>query len=400
MPLQFSSNPPLGLYIHMPWCERKCPYCDFNSHTATDFDEQRYIDTLIDDLQQDLPLIWGRQITSIFIGGGTPSLFSAAAIQQLFSNLRALLNFHPEIEITMEANPGSADESHFQGYRDAGVNRLSLGIQSFNDSSLLAIGRIHDANQSKAAFHKARLAGFENINLDLMYALPGQTLSQQLQDITQAINLQPEHISLYQLTIEPNTLFYSKLPDQLPDDELSWEMQQQAQQVLATAGYQHYEISAYARKNRQSRHNVNYWSFGDYLGIGAGAHAKITLAAEQRVIRRTRVRQPQAYMQQQGRQRISNERQLDEQDLVFEFMLNNLRLVDGFEKSLFKTHCGLPDRLLDSAITEAVNLDLLQNNNGWLKPTSHGLQFHNDLQALFLDIDSHQELSIEPSTNF
>ncbi len=396
----FTSNPPLSLYIHLPWCERKCPYCDFNSHTADNFDEQRYIKSLIEDLQQDLPLIWGRQISSIFIGGGTPSLFSAEAIQQLLSDLRALLNFNSGIEITMEANPGSADVSRFKGYRDAGVNRLSIGIQSFDDSSLQAIGRIHNGSQSIAAFNKARQAGFDNINLDLMYALPGQSLQQQMADINRAFDCQPEHISLYQLTIEPNTLFHSKLPGNLPDDDLSWDMQQQAQQALSTAGYEQYEISAYAQQNRQSRHNLNYWSFGDYLGIGAGAHGKITLPAEGRVIRRTRIRHPQSYMQHQGIHRISEQRELLAQDLVFEFMLNALRLVEGFDKSLFSQHCGLSTRLLDSAIHQAVELKLLVNSDGHLKPTSHGLQFHNDLQALFLDVDISQKLSIQPEILF
>ena len=396
----FTSNPPLSLYIHLPWCERKCPYCDFNSHQADGFDEQAYIRSLIDDLQQDLPLIWGRQIVSIFIGGGTPSLFSSEAIQQLLSDLRSLLNFNPGIEITMEANPGSADESRFRGYREAGINRLSIGIQSFDDDSLKAIGRIHNGTQSVAAVNKARQAGFENINIDLMYALPGQTLQRLQADLSQAIECRPEHISLYQLTIEPNTLFYSRTPDRLPDDDLGWDMLQKAQQTLASAGFEQYEISAYATKDRQSQHNENYWSFGDYLGIGAGAHGKITLPAEGRVIRRTRTRHPETYMQHQGFKRISEERELDEQDLVFEFMLNALRLVKGFDKALFTQRCGLSSQLLNPAIQQAVKLKLLTDSNEWLQPTALGLQFHNDLQALFLHVDTSQKLVIEPEIRF
>ncbi len=398
--MNFSNNPPLSLYIHLPWCERKCPYCDFNSHLAAGFNEQLYIKTLIDDLQQDLPLIWGRQIVSIFIGGGTPSLFSAKAIQQLLSDLRSLLNFNPGIEITMEANPGSADESHFRGYREAGINRLSIGIQSFDDDSLKRIGRIHNGSQSSAAFIKARQAGFENINLDLMYALPGQSMQQLMTDLSQAIECQPEHISLYQLTIEPNTLFHNQTPDRIPDDDLSWNMLQKAQQTLTESGYEQYEISAYAKNGHQSQHNVNYWSFGDYLGIGAGAHGKITLPAEGRVIRRTRTRHPETYMLLQGSDRISEERELNEQDLVFEFMLNALRLVKGFDIDLFSQRCGLSAQLLKQPINEALNLKLLSDSNGQLQPTSLGLQFHNDLQALFLDIDTSQKLAIEPEIHF
>ena len=398
--MTFNNNPPLSLYIHLPWCERKCPYCDFNSHQADDFDEQVYIKTLIDDLQQDLPLIWGRQIVSIFIGGGTPSLFSAEAIQQLLSDLRSLLNFNPGIEITMEANPGSADESRFRGYREAGINRLSIGIQSFDDDSLKAIGRIHNGSQSTAAFIKARQAGFENINLDLMYALPGQSMQQLMTDLSQAIECQPEHISLYQLTIEPNTLFHNQTPDRIPGDDLSWNMLQKAQQTLAGSGFDQYEISAYAKNGHQSQHNVNYWYFGDYLGIGAGAHGKITLPAEGRVIRRTRTRHPETYMQQQGFSRISEERELNEQDLVFEFMLNALRLVKGFDKELFSQRCGLSAQLLNQPIKQALKLKLLSDLNGQLQPTSLGLQFHNDLQALFLDVDTSQKLAIEPEIHF
>ena len=396
----FSNNPPLSLYIHLPWCEQKCPYCDFNSHQAKGFDEQAYIRALIEDLQQDLPLIWGRPISSVFIGGGTPSLFSAEAIHQLLSDLRACLKLNPGIEITMEANPGSADESRFKGYREAGVNRLSIGIQSFDDSSLRNIGRIHDGDQSLAAFDKAQQAGFDNINLDLIYALPGQTLQQAMKDLSLAIELQPEHISLYQLTIEPNTLFYNRPPDNLADDDLSWDIQQQAQRALANAGYLQYEISAYARQGRQSRHNMNYWTFGDYLGIGAGAHGKITLGGEGRVMRRTRSRNPEAYLKLQGADRITETRELNEQDLVFEFMLNALRLVDGFDLSLFKQHCGLNTDILNPPLEKAIHMGLLERTINRLKPTALGLQFHNDLQEIFLDVDSRKISAITIDTDF
>lgn len=389
--MNFRTNPPLGLYVHLPWCERKCPYCDFNSHQAEQRDESAYVQALIEDLQQDLPLVWGRQIHSIFIGGGTPSLFSADAIEQLMSSLRACLNFSPAIEVTLEANPGSADASRFRAYRDAGINRLSIGIQSFNDKHLQALGRIHDRSQALAAFEKARQAGFDNINLDLMYALPGQSITEALIDIEQAISLQPEHISHYQLTIEPNTLFHKHEPSGIPSDDDSWMMQQQCQSALADQGYQHYEISAYARPQRQSRHNLNYWHFGDYLGIGAGAHGKITLPAENRVLRRVRIRQPEAYLQAPAAQRISQQSELSTQDLVFEFMLNALRLVEGVPSDLFCERTGLSLGILQSALKKALELDLLNENPARIQPSARGLQFLNDLQAIFLQIDEQDQ---------
>ncbi len=386
-PLQFETNPPLGLYIHLPWCAQKCPYCDFNSHQSSDFDESAYVSAVIEDLLLDLPLVWGRSISSIFIGGGTPSLFSAAAIQQLLSELRACLNFNPGIEITIEANPGSADETHFEGYLNAGINRLSIGVQSFDNTSLKALGRIHDSRQALSAFDKARKAGFQNINIDLMFALPGQTLQLAEADLLQAITLEPEHISHYQLTIEPNTLFYQQVPEQIPDDDMSWEMQQQCQALLAQQGYQQYEISAYASPDRQSRHNMNYWQFGDYLGIGAGAHGKITLPAESRVIRRQRQRQPQKYLQSIGSERISQQQDLSAQDLIFEFMLNALRLTEGFDLSLFDRHSGMKQEVLQSPLRKAQELGMIDLQQNHLTPGELGLRFHNDLQALFLDVD-------------
>lgn len=383
--MAFSSNPPLGLYIHLPWCEKKCPYCDFNSHQADDLPEREYIEALLHDLEQDLPLIWGRSIESIFIGGGTPSLFTGAAIEQLFSGLRALLKLNPGIEITMESNPGSADTENFRAYRESGVNRLSIGVQSFNDEFLSSLGRIHSSELALQAFSAARTAGFDNINIDLMYGLPGQTLAQALSDVQQAIDLGVEHISHYQLTIEPNTLFHHAPPAQMPDDDLSWEQQCQSQALLAKAGYQQYEISAYSRENRQCQHNLNYWHFGDYLGIGAGAHGKITIGGENRVIRRVRQRQPQAYLENLGRNTIVSEKELDTADLVFEFMLNSLRLSQGFESKLFSENTGLSLNEVLPTLQAASAKGLIDISAAGICPTERGLQYLNDLQSMFLD---------------
>jgi len=383
--MAFSSNPPLGLYIHLPWCEKKCPYCDFNSHEAKAIPEYNYVDALLHDLEADLPLIWGRSIDSIFIGGGTPSLFSGEAIDQLFSGLRALLNLNPGIESTMESNPGSADIEHFRAYRDTGVNRLSIGVQSFNDVFLKRLGRIHDSQLALQAVDSARRAGFDNINLDLMYGLPGQSLDQALADLEQAIALEVEHISHYQLTIEPNTLFNHHPPEQMPDDELSWEQQCASQILLAKAGYQQYEISAYSQAGRACQHNLNYWHFGDYLGIGAGAHGKITLGGENRVIRRIRQRQPQAYLQNIGYDCVTSERELDTADLVFEFMLNSLRLSQGFESKLFTENTGLSLSEVLPTLQIAQQKGLIDFDRIKICPSERGFQYLNDLQALFLD---------------
>ena len=380
----FNSNPPLGLYIHLPWCERKCPYCDFNSHQAESVPEQDYVDALLDDIEQELPLIWGRRVESIFIGGGTPSLFSAEAIDRLFSGLRSLLNFAPGIEITMESNPGSADAANYRGYREAGVSRLSIGVQSFDDEKLAALGRVHDSSQAENAFALARAAGFDNINIDLMFALPGQDLAAAQADIEHAISLGPEHISHYQLTIEPNTLFHHRPPADIPDDDLAWEQQLVCQQQLDAHGYRQYEVSAYCRAGRESRHNLNYWHFGDYLGIGAGAHGKITLAGENRVLRRVRLRQPSAYLEQRGLGRISSEVELDENDLCFEFMLNALRLRDGFDSRLFLDNTGLPLNRLLATLQQARQRGLLEFKGERICPTKLGFSHLNELQAMFL----------------
>lgn len=397
--MAFNSNPPLGLYIHLPWCERKCPYCDFNSHEAQTIPESDYIDALLRDLEQDLPLIWGRSIDSIFIGGGTPSLFSGDAIDKLFSGLRALLNFNSAIEITIESNPGSADIEHFRAYREAGINRLSIGVQSFNDEFLNTLGRIHDASLALQAFESARDAGFDNINLDLMYGLPAQSLAQALGDVRQAIDLGVEHISHYQLTIEPNTLFHHQTPKAMPDDELGWDQQCQSQKLLAKAGYQQYEISAYSQKGKACRHNLNYWHFGDYLGIGAGAHGKVTLGGENRVIRRVRQRQPQAYLQKAGYDCIVSENQLDTADLVFEFMLNSLRLSQGFETRLFADNTGLSLKEILPTLQQARDRGLIQYDASRICPSERGFQYLNDLQAMFLDHKSPINQAFFSSTN-
>jgi len=380
----FSSNPPLGLYIHLPWCVKKCPYCDFNSHEAEVIPEQAYVDALLQDLEQDLPLIWGRRIESIFIGGGTPSLFSGEAIEKLFSGLRALLNFAPAIEITMESNPGSADAKNYRDYFDAGVNRLSIGIQSFDDKQLATLGRVHNRDQGLRAVELARQAGFRNINLDLMYGLPGQTCAEAVDDLQLAISLSVQHISHYQLTIEPNTLFHHDPPAALPDDDLAWEQQIECQSLLSQQGYQQYEISAYCRDHLRSEHNLNYWQFGDYIGIGAGAHGKITLGGENRVIRRVRKRQPNAYLKQSGAARISSETDLQQQDLIFEFMLNALRLSDGFESSLFYANTGISLNYLQPALEQAIDKGLISFTGPRITPTALGFRYLNDLQAMFL----------------
>jgi len=385
----FNSNPPLGLYIHLPWCEQKCPYCDFNSYqTDGAIPEQAYVDALLNDLEQDLPLIWGRSIESIFIGGGTPSLFSAAAIDRLFSGLRALLNLAPAIEVTLESNPGSADTENYAGYRAAGVNRLSIGVQSFDDRQLKRLGRVHNAEQARLALASARDAGFENTNLDLMYALPAQNRAAARADLEQAIALAPEHISYYELTIEPNTLFHSRKPEHLPDNDLCAAQQLDGQALLAQHGYRQYEVSAYCREGRESQHNLNYWTFGDYLGIGAGAHGKITLAAENRVIRRIRQRQPRSYLEQAGRNSIISETELGAADLCFEFMLNALRLKQGFESSLFHDNTGLALNLLLPGLETARSKGLIEFDGTKIQPTELGFRHLNELQALFLHLES------------
>ncbi|MDZ7803659.1 radical SAM family heme chaperone HemW [Thiohalophilus sp.] len=378
----FRSLPPLSLYIHFPWCTRKCPYCDFNSHALTGaLPEQAYVDTLLRDLEQDLPLIWGRRIISIFMGGGTPSLFSPEALDRLLGGIRARLSLAADCEITLEANPGSAEADKFAEFRAAGINRLSIGIQSFDDEPLQKLGRIHDRRQAFAAAEAAHAAGFDNFNLDLMFALPDQTLDQALADLHNAFALEPAHLSHYQLTLEPNTWFYHH-PPPLPDDDLVWEMQSRSQALLGEHGYAQYEVSAYARPGRQCRHNRNYWEFGDYLGIGAGAHDKISDAAAGRIVRRSKQRGPQDYLQ--ARDLVQSEQQPDEAEVVFEFMLNALRLNSGFELALFEQHTGLSREVLRPLLQEALADGLIEQENDLIKTSMRGRQYLNDLLARFL----------------
>ncbi|HEB86013.1 MAG TPA: oxygen-independent coproporphyrinogen III oxidase-like protein [Gammaproteobacteria bacterium] len=380
----FSTLPPLSLYIHFPWCVRKCPYCDFNSHALkTDLPEAAYIEALISDLEQELPLIWGRSISSIFLGGGTPSLFPPEALDKLFSALRAQLVFTPDIEITLEANPGAIERGYFSEYRAVGINRLSIGIQSFNDDHLQKLGRIHNRRDAYNAAEAAHAAGLDNFNLDLMFALPQQTLAQALSDLEEAIALEPAHISWYQLTIEPNTLFHRQ-PPTLPCDEHSWKMQQQGRAKLAAADYTQYEISAYAR-GAPCRHNLNYWHFGDYLGIGAGAHGKISQADTQTICRRWKIKQPAAYLRHAGSEKQRGGIQvLSENDASLEFMMNALRLRQGFSAELFMRHTGLPLSFAEKPLRKAEERGWIQWKKDHIMPTEDGQRFLNDLLELFL----------------
>ena len=382
---QFTRLPPLALYIHFPWCERKCPYCDFNSHEVQgELAETAYIDALIADLEQELPRIWGRSVSSIFMGGGTPSLFSTSSIDRLLSSVRARLTFAPNIEITLEANPGTVEQSRFVKFRAAGITRLSIGVQSFQDTQLEHLGRIHNGKDAIRAAEAAHKAGIENFNLDLMFAMPGQDKRLAHDDIQTAISLSPSHISYYQLTIEPNTLFH-KHPPALPEDELAWSMQCEGQAQLAGAGYTQYEISAYSQVERQCRHNLNYWQFGDYLGIGAGAHDKITDMAQQTITRCWKVKHPDTYLgNATTEKRIAGSRTLSQDDVTLEFMLNALRLTSGFNSDLFQQHTGLPLSSIETAMQKAESKGWLVRNRECIQPTEEGQRFHNDLVTLFL----------------
>lgn len=381
--MSFVAPPPLSLYIHIPWCVRKCPYCDFNSHAQhADLPVDAYVAALLRDLEFDLPRVWGRRVQTIFIGGGTPSLFPASAIDALLSGVRARLSVSPDAEITLEANPGTVEMERFRGYRAAGVNRLSIGVQSFAATQLQQLGRIHNRDEAIRAASFARAAGFEQFNLDLMFGLPQQTSEQALCDLEQAIALAPPHLSLYQLTIEPNTEFHRR-PPVLPDDELIWDMQNALQARLTQAGYRQYEVSAYARAGHACRHNLNYWRFGDYLGIGAGAHAKISDA--QGVTRLMKARQPKDYLRKAGTgDVIVEQRRVGQDELIFEFMLNALRLVDGVDVAVFTAHTGLATATLERACQTARERGLLTNDATRIVPTARGRQFLNDLQMLFL----------------
>jgi len=377
-----AAQPPLSLYIHLPWCVRKCPYCDFNSHAAQGIPEAAYIDALLLDLERALPDIWGRRVHTVFFGGGTPSLFSAAGIDRILAGVRTLTQLVPGAEITLEANPGTVEAAKFKGFREAGVTRLSLGIQSFNARHLRALGRIHDDTEARRAGELAA-THFDTFNLDLMFALPGQTLAEALSDIDTALTFQPPHLSAYHLTLEPNTPFGHTAPPDLPDDDLAADMQQAIEARLAEAGMQHYETSAYARPHHASRHNLNYWQFGDYLGIGAGSHSKLSF--HDRVVRQMRTKHPQQYMDAvtQGTQ-IADVRMLTRDDLPFEFMMNALRLNAGVPAALFEARTGLPLTACAAALEQARARGLLEADPIRLKPTLQGQRYLNDLLEMFL----------------
>ncbi len=383
--LSFHAPLPLSLYLHFPWCVRKCPYCDFNSHEAPDaIPEAAYIDALLADLQQELPAVWGRPIQSIFIGGGTPSLISPEGLERLLSHLRALLPLHPAVEITLEANPGTVEQQRFAEYRAAGINRLSIGIQSFNAEMLTRLGRIHGREEALHAAEAAHGAGFDNFNLDLMFGLPGQNEAQALADLQQAIALAPSHISYYQLTIEPNTAFFHH-PPVVPEDDILWTMQCRGQETLAAAGYLQYEVSAYAREGMRCQHNLNYWQFGDYLGIGPGAHGKLTHTGKGRVERRWKQRHPQKYLETaHGAGVIAGQQELARDDLALEFMMNALRLAQGFDCRLFQEHTGLPLSILTGPLELAVSQGLIEWKPLRIIPTERGRNYLNELLQLFM----------------
>ncbi|WP_457096428.1 radical SAM family heme chaperone HemW [Lysobacter sp. P5_B9] len=378
--------PPLSLYVHLPWCVRKCPYCDFNSHEgrgALPF--AAYIDALLADLDHDLPLVWGRTVQTVFFGGGTPSLFPPEHIERFLQGASSRLRFAPGCEITLETNPGTAEHGRFELYRAAGVNRLSFGIQSFDDGCLQRLGRIHDSHEADAAVKLAQDAGFDNVNLDLMYALPQQTLAMAEYDLERAFALQPAHISHYQLTLEPNTMFAAKPPQGIPDDDASWDMQEHCQALLAARGYAQYEVSAYARPGRQSAHNLNYWRYGDYLGIGAGAHGKITQGHDASILRRWKVKHPATYLAGAGKaDAIGGDDRIDPERRPFEFMLNALRLVDGFELDLFSLRTGLAQDAIAAPLQRALDYGWLEIEGDHVRPTEAGRRFNNDLVSLFL----------------
>jgi len=381
--ITLASLPPLSLYVHFPWCIKKCPYCDFNSHeTRGGFPEADYIAALRKDIELALPLIWGRKIVTVFIGGGTPSLLSGAALDQLLSDIRTLLPLDAAAEITMEANPGTVEAEKFKSYRASGINRLSIGIQSFNTQHLQALGRIHDGDQARRAIDIAQ-ASFDNLNLDVMYALPAQTLAQARHDVMTAIGFAPAHLSLYHLTLESNT-YFAKYPPPLPDDDTSADMQAMINRETHAAGYGHYEVSAYAQATRQARHNLNYWRFGDYLGIGAGAHSKLSFP--HRIIRQMRYKHPKAYLEHmRAGTAIAEQAEIERSALGFEFMLNALRLTQGFDANLFAERTGLTLNTLEKTLNEAQTKGLIERDHRRIEPTALGQRFLNDLQGMFLN---------------
>jgi len=380
--VRLAQLPPLALYVHIPWCVKKCPYCDFNSHQARgDVPEKAYVEALVSDLEQALPEVWGRRVGSVFFGGGTPSLFSAAAIETLIAAFRARLTLSPGCEITLEANPGTFEAEKFRGYRDSGVTRLSIGVQSFNPRHLQALGRIHDDGEARRAIEIAQ-QHFDNINLDLMYALPGQTPEEALADVESALAAEVAHLSFYHLTIEPNTHFH-RHPPALPDDDASAAMQDAIGAALEAAGYVHYETSAWARPGRECRHNLNYWRFGDYLGIGAGAHSKLSFP--DRVTRSARWKQPKEYLERVGEGRpLQESREVGREDIVFEFMMNALRLTEGFPVAMLAERTGLQIALAEKPLRQAEARGLIVRSHERIAPSALGRRFLNDLLQLFL----------------
>ncbi len=381
--LQLSSLPPLSLYVHLPWCLKKCPYCDFNSHEmrAADLPEQRYLDALVADLESALPLVWGRSVHSIFLGGGTPSLFAPESIARLLSDIRARLKLAADCEITLEANPGTFEKERFRAFRDAGVTRLSVGVQSFKDTHLKSLGRVHDSAQAMAALEEAARS-FDTWNLDLMYALPGQSLEDLREEITQALAFAPPHLSIYHLTIEPNTWF-AKHPPQIPEDDTAYAMLDLITERTAAAGLQRYEVSAYARTGQHCRHNLNYWQYGDYLGIGAGAHGKLSFA--HRIVRQVRTREPRLYMERAlAGNAVSQEEEVKRTDLPFEYMLNALRLRQGFALGEFSERTGLAITAIARQLDEAERKGWITRDLHRVLPTELGFDFLSDLQSLFL----------------
>jgi oxygen-independent coproporphyrinogen-3 oxidase len=382
--LRLPAPPPLALYVHLPWCLRKCPYCDFNSHEPRDGEPpfDRYLQALVADLESALPLVWGRRATSVFIGGGTPSLFDPERIARLLSDLRARLPFEPGCEITLEANPGTFERQRFRGFRDAGVTRLSIGVQSFDDAMLGAIGRVHDGAQARAAVAEAADC-FDTFNLDLMYALPGQGPAALAQDLDTALGFAPPHLSVYHLTLEPNTAFAARPPAGLPDDDLASEMLDLVVGRTAAAGLGRYEVSAFARDGHRSAHNLNYWTFGDYVGIGAGAHGKLSFP--ERIVRQVRWREPATYIERAlAGAPVSNEYEVAARDLPFEFMLNALRLREGVDLRLFAERCGLGAQVLEPALAVAESRGWLRRDGTRVEPTARGFDFLSDVQQLFL----------------
>ncbi len=380
------SLPPLALYIHVPWCVRKCPYCDFNSHTLLeDLPETTYIDALLADLDAELVDVQGRVLTSIFIGGGTPSLVSGAGYQRLLTGIRERMTLAPDIEITLEANPGTFERERFADFRRAGINRLSVGVQSFDNDALARLGRIHDADEAVRAISTAREVGFDELNIDLMHGLPGQNMSSALADIDQALALSPSHLSWYQLTLEPNTAFYSR-PPTLPEEDVLADIQDAGQTRLEAAGFQRYEISAWSRPGHEARHNLNYWRFGDYLGIGAGAHGKVSRPGEHGLVieRRWKTRQPETYLTRHGDPRgfVAGHRVLSRDERGLEFLMNALRLSDGVPRALWQQHTGLDDARLDAHTRAAIASELMLETHSRIQATPLGLLFLNDLLAL------------------